>query len=154
MSEVKRWFATYHPLGNLAGPEGATMVLASDYDALKATLVSRDEEIQCLRGANARKSIVLSIVDDILEDAEYDATSLDAEYWGDLHDKAVALQRAHTALKAENERLAAALDEARAELARAIACMPSDSPADVKSARQALHSIADSSSAAQGGDRE
>jgi hypothetical protein len=57
MSEVKRWTAMYHPLGSLAGPEVATMVLSEDYDALKA----------------------------------------------------------------ENERLAAALDEARAELARAIA---------------------------------
>ncbi len=36
MSEVKRWVALHHPQGSLAGPEMATMVLASDYDALKA----------------------------------------------------------------------------------------------------------------------
>jgi hypothetical protein len=36
VSDVKRWLAMYHPLGDLAGPEVATMVLASDYDALKA----------------------------------------------------------------------------------------------------------------------
>ena len=33
--DVKRWPALYQPLGSLAGPEVATMVLASDYDALK-----------------------------------------------------------------------------------------------------------------------
>ena len=38
MTGVKRWTAAYHPLGSVAGPEVATMVLASDYDALMAEL--------------------------------------------------------------------------------------------------------------------
>jgi hypothetical protein len=38
MSDVKRWTALYHPLGSLAGPEVATMVLASDHDAFALRL--------------------------------------------------------------------------------------------------------------------
>ena len=100
MSEVQRYIVATLP-GRMTR-DCVEVVEARDYDAL-------DAEIQCLRGANARKSIVLSIVDEILEDGEYEATSLDAEYWDDLHDKAIALQRAHTDLKAENARLRKAL---------------------------------------------
>ena len=57
MSEVKRWSAMYYPLGNLAGPEAATMVFASAYDAkaaecerLRATVARLDAEVEKLRG--------------------------------------------------------------------------------------------------------
>ena len=61
MSDVKRWLAMYQPLGSLASPEVSTMVLASDYDALRAKLVSdwrsRDlklGEVEKLKAENAR----------------------------------------------------------------------------------------------------
>ena len=53
MSEVKRWSAMYYPLGNLASPEAATMVFASDYDAKAA-------ECERLREENARLAIDIS----------------------------------------------------------------------------------------------
>jgi hypothetical protein len=45
MSDVKRWTAMYQPLGSLAGPEVATMVLASDYDALDRDCRKRYDEV-------------------------------------------------------------------------------------------------------------
>ena len=45
MSEVKRWSAMYYPLGNLAGPEAATMVFASAYDALDRDCRKRYDEV-------------------------------------------------------------------------------------------------------------
>ena len=48
MSDVKRWPALYHPLGSLAGPEVAMMVLASDYDALMAENARLKQQVEQL----------------------------------------------------------------------------------------------------------
>ena len=47
----------------------------------------RHPKIQRLIGAKARCEIELGIVEQLVEDPNFDATSMDMEYWGPLHDR-------------------------------------------------------------------
>ncbi len=47
----------------------------------------RHPKIQRLIGAKARCEIELGLVEQLVEDPNFDATSMDMEYWGPLHDR-------------------------------------------------------------------
>jgi hypothetical protein len=78
-------------------------------EALKATADLR-AELQTYIGLAARRNICLKLVEDVLNDPEYDASSIDMEYWDSLHDLAQKVGRDR--------------DEARAELARLTTLRP------------------------------
>ena len=94
MSEVKRWSSMYYPLGNLAGPEAATMVFASDFDAKAAECERLRIEVDRLEAENARLAIDISEI------------TKAAEVW----------LRRRNEIASQRDRLAAALRVARERL--------------------------------------
>lgn len=54
----------------------------------------RHPKIQSLIGSEARKSIYLGLIEQILDDPEMETTAADAEYWDAIHDRVQAAVRA------------------------------------------------------------
>lgn len=71
----------------------------------------RHPKIQALIGSNARRSIELSLVEQLLEDQNCDLTALDMEYWNGLHDK--LLERLTAAHPAPVERVTLSEEDIR-----------------------------------------
>ena len=114
MSEVKRWSAMYYPLGNLASPEAATMVFASDYDAKAA-------ECERLREENERLA---------KDDDQWRAA------WDEMRDAVLNGRGPLEAVLSSDQTNAvlSVIDEAHdSYIDAALSAVPSDSPADVKS---------------------
>ena len=114
MSDVERyralrlWTPMYEPLGFLAGSEVATMVLASDYDAIKA---ERDEACDLYAAISDNAAMYLDEIERLR--------------------KALVIAERHLALIAETGRATEACKDA-AKFARA--ALSADSPADSSSA--------------------
>ena len=65
----------------------------------------RHPKIQRLIGAKARREIELQLVEQLLEDPDFDATSMDMEYWNGLHDKLRDALKAAPVVEREGWRL-------------------------------------------------
>jgi len=86
MGDVERWHYTVSVVEHIAP------VLA-ERDALKAALAQQREpdmrhpKIQSLIGQNARKNIIIGLIEQLLEDPNLDPSAMEMEYWDSMHDK-------------------------------------------------------------------
>lgn len=88
----------------------------------------RHPKIKALIGSNARRSIELSLVEQLLDDPDCDLTALDMEYWNGLHDK--LLERLTAAHPAPVERVA--LSDEQIDAAKVVPdCIRDELPDDL-----------------------